>query len=68
MATFHNFKCPDCGTEFGFGKGILPSMCDKPVPEQLKEDHPEYCPKCGRKFVLTNPDDRKFETSVMFID
>jgi len=68
MATFHTFKCPDCGTEFRFGKGIVPSMCGKPIPERLGEDYPEYCPKCRRKFVLTNPEDRKYETKMIYID
>lgn len=43
-------------------------MCDKPMPEHLKDNYPEFCPKCGRKFVLTNPKDRQYEVSGMFID
>lgn len=68
MATIHTFKCPDCGTEFSFGKGVFPDMCDRPVPEKLRDDYPEMCPTCGRKFVLTNSDDLKYETEVVFYD
>lgn len=68
MATIYQIKCPDCGTEFGFGKGVMPQEADQPVPVQLREETPEKCPVCGREFVVTREDDKQFLTGVIFVD
>ena len=68
MAIFYQLKCPNCGTEFGFGKGILPQDADRPIPKQLREETPEKCPTCGREFIMTKEEDNQYVTEVVFID
>ena len=68
MAKLYQLKCPDCGTEFEFMKGVLPQDSDRPIPKQLREETPEKCPTCGRKFTMTREKDKQFVTGVIFID
>lgn len=68
MAQIYTVKCPKCGKTFEVTKGILISECDKPVPEERKENTPATCPFCKAKTDLQDESNCQHILSVMFID
>lgn len=68
MAQIYTVKCPKCDKEFEAMKGILMSECDKPIPEDRKEETPAVCPFCGKKIDLQDEAAGKYIVSVMMAD
>ena len=68
MAQIYTIRCPKCGREFEAMKGILMSECDKPIPEERKEDTPVVCPICGLKMTIEEAEEKVCIQTEMMVD
>ena len=68
MAQIYTFRCPKCGREFEAMKGILMSECNKPIPEDRKEETPVVCPICGLEMTIDEAQEKGYIQSVIMAD
>lgn len=68
MAQIYTIRCPQCGKEYEVMKGILMSECDKPIPEERKEETPVTCPHCGQILSLADEKAKAYIQTVMMAD
>ena len=68
MAQIYTIRCPKCGREFEAMKGILMSECDKPIPEDRKEETPVVCPICGLELTIDEAREKGYIQSVIMAD
>lgn len=69
MAQQYMIECPKCGKVFKVLKGVLMSWdFMKPIPEELLEESPFHCPRCGHTMSVRDEDFRDHVKGVLCID
>lgn len=69
MAQQYLIECPKCGKVFKVLKGVLMSWdFTKPIPEELLEETPFHCPRCGHTMSVRDEDFRDHVKGVLCID
>ena len=70
MAHVYNVICPQCGQSFQIVKGpfVRELVKGKQLPKSRDDDEPDYCPKCGHKMSVSDPDFHDHVKQMMLAD
>ncbi len=69
MAQLYTIKCPHCKHVFKVPKGVFVNWdFSKPIPLELREETPFYCPNCNYKMSVNDKDFRKHVVTMLYVD